>query len=851
MNALPPLVPGLADLSTDGDCGCCAGIAAATPEGIVNRPGLPAIAYRAGRHSDFKASQLARLSSEANPALARLGSRDDNDFTIALIDAWSVVCDVLTFYQERNANEAWLGTATETRSIVELGRLIGYRPREGVAAGADLVFLMDDPPGAPASVAAVTIPAGTRVQSVPGPDEVAQTFETGQDIAACVAFNAMLPLQSQFVAPEKGDTGTWLKGVSTGLKIGDAILIVGRERSGETDDAKGSELWDFRKLTRVEPDPDRKADRTFVGWTPPLGSINPPGLTAQFDHKFFALRKQASLFGWNAPDPKLLAKDTIDNYSNIGPNDWTFDIRSTERQIHLDAIQPSFVADSWVCLTRPKELVEAYRIEAAVDDGLTKYAVSARVTRLTLDSNENLDSFAKFYRAVSVYGGSEELAFAETPIATFVSGDMIELSGRVDGLVEGRPMIVRGRRAGDASEALIAEPATLKRAELNEAGRTVLVLEAPLANSYERTSTRIHGNVASATHGETTQEILGNGSGARAFQSFALKQKPLTYVSAANARGAVSTLQMRINDLLWQEVPTLYGHMPGERVFETRIADDGTPVIQFGDGATGARLPTGRNNVVATYRKGIGVAGSVRAGSLTTALDRPLGLRDVFNPNAAGGGQDPETLDAARTNAPVTTLTLDRVVSLKNYEDFARGFGGIAKARADWVWDGESRRIALTVAGPDGAPVDPANGDVFDNLVAALRTLGDPFVRISVVSYRPAFFRVKAKLLIDADRVAKAVLNDAEARLRAEYGFAARGFARLVAASEVIATLQATPGVSAVDLDLLRRTSGPGSAVTLHQRLLAQPVSLDPDGSLAAAEILTLDPAPVALGVMA
>lgn len=845
MNGLPPLVPGLAALPPDGDCGCCDGIAAATPEGIVNRPELPAIAYRAGSHADFKASQLARLSSEANPALARLGSRDDNDFTIALIDAWSVVCDVLTFYQERNANEAWLGTASETRSIVELGRLIGYRPREGVAAGADLVFVMDDPPGAPASVSAVTIPVGTRVQSVPGPDEVAQTFETGQDIAARVAFNAMLPLQSRFEAPKNGDSGTWLQGVATSLKVGDAILIVGRER---TLDDTGSERWDFRKLTRVEP--DAKADRTFIGWTPELGSLEPPGLTAQVDHMIFALRKQAALFGWNAPDPKLLHEDTIARYDNIGADDWNFNIDTASRRIHLDSIQPGFVVDSWVCLTKPAALVEAYRISAATDDGFSQYAVSARITRLTLDSDENLDKFEDGYRSVSVYGGSEQLVFAETPVTTPVEGDTIELSGRIDGLVEGRALIVRGRRFGDASDALIAEPATLKRAELNAAGRTMLLLEAPLANSYERTSARIHGNVAPATHGETTQEILGDGSGARAFQSFALKQKPLTYVSAANERGAESTLQMRINDLLWQEVPTLYGRTPGERVFETRIADDGTPVVQFGDGASGARLPTGRNNVVATYRKGIGVAGSVRAGSLTTALDRPLGLRDVFNPNAAGGGQDPETIDAARANAPVTTLTLGRVVSLRNYEDFARGFGGIAKARADWVWDGESRGIVVTVAGPNGAPVDPANGDVFDNLVAALRSLGDPFVRISVVSFRPAFFRVKAKLLIDADRVAKDVFKDAEARLRTQYGFAERGFARLVAASEVVATLQATPGVSAVDLDLLRRTSGPGSAFTLHQRLLARPVSLDPDGSLQAAEILTLDAVPVALGLM-
>ena len=136
---------------------------------------------RRATYASFRASQLARLSAAENVALRRLKSRETDDFSIALIDAWSCVCDVLSFYQERNANEAFLGTAVERRSMVELGRLIGYRLRPGVAAGTDLVFLLDNPPGqvgnavkgqlpAP-SVAtdAVDIPSRTRVQSIPGP----------------------------------------------------------------------------------------------------------------------------------------------------------------------------------------------------------------------------------------------------------------------------------------------------------------------------------------------------------------------------------------------------------------------------------------------------------------------------------------------------------------------------------------------------------------------------------------------------------------------------------------------------------------------------------------------------------
>jgi len=52
---------------------------------------------------------------------------------------------VLTFYQERIANEGYLGTATERRSILELARLVGYELRPGVAASVYLAYVLDKP----------------------------------------------------------------------------------------------------------------------------------------------------------------------------------------------------------------------------------------------------------------------------------------------------------------------------------------------------------------------------------------------------------------------------------------------------------------------------------------------------------------------------------------------------------------------------------------------------------------------------------------------------------------------------------------------------------------------------------
>ena len=167
-------------------CGCCAGTSVQTPQVESNLPGLSAIAYRAGTWTTFKESMLARLSSSDYPALASLKTRDDDDFTIAFLDATAMVLDILTFYQERLANESYLRTAAQLRSLIELSRLIGYQPSPGVSASTYVAFTLKTTPGQPPdpSAAAITIPQGTQIQSVPAQGQTPQTFETSADIQA-------------------------------------------------------------------------------------------------------------------------------------------------------------------------------------------------------------------------------------------------------------------------------------------------------------------------------------------------------------------------------------------------------------------------------------------------------------------------------------------------------------------------------------------------------------------------------------------------------------------------------------------------------------------------------------------
>ncbi|HEY8973278.1 MAG TPA: hypothetical protein VIN75_03610, partial [Burkholderiaceae bacterium] len=104
------------------------------PKTIENRPGLTTLDTRIGSYADLRRHMLRRV--DEHPALAAWTHRLPDDPGIALIEAAAEVGDILSFYQDLYANEAYLGTAKWRDSVGLLVRLLGYRLAPGTGGRA-------------------------------------------------------------------------------------------------------------------------------------------------------------------------------------------------------------------------------------------------------------------------------------------------------------------------------------------------------------------------------------------------------------------------------------------------------------------------------------------------------------------------------------------------------------------------------------------------------------------------------------------------------------------------------------------------------------------------------------------
>lgn len=445
--------------------------------------------------------------------------------------------------------------------------------------------------------------------------------------------------------------------------------------------------------------------------------------------------------------------------------------------------------------------------------------VTVPVTRVTVDGpwHDEADGGdgepAAPYDDITVWAAGEDLALADDPLTDDVEGSRIELAQVHPGLPPGRRLVVSGERTdvpgttgipGSELTMLASVQQSVGAFTGGDTVHTTLVLAAPLAYAYRRDTVTIHGNVVPATQGETRSEVLGSGDAARPGQSFALRQvtpaAPLTHLPADTPGGAEPALTVRVDAVRRHPVEDLSLLGPLDEAYVLR-QDAGSAAVTFGDGVHGARLTTGVENVTAVYRVGAGPGGNLPPGTITQPVSRPLGVGAVTNPLASTGGTDADGPQDTRAGIPLRTRALDRLLSVGDYADFARGRAGIGRAAAARLFDGRRETVHVTVAAADDVPADVSD-PLLTGLCTALAEFGDPHVPVRVDVRELVLLVLSAGVKVLPDHSFDTVEPAVRAAVLGVLGFAARDLAQPAHLSRVLAAMQAVPGVDYVDVDV-------------------------------------------------
>ena len=112
----------------------------------------PVIDYSAKDYAGFRRLML----DKKRELLPEWTSESQNDFGVVLIELFAYVADILSFYEDRIATEAFLTTAVNRASVVDIAQTLDYQPTGTVSATVDVEFTVTEP---------VTIPAGTQVST--------------------------------------------------------------------------------------------------------------------------------------------------------------------------------------------------------------------------------------------------------------------------------------------------------------------------------------------------------------------------------------------------------------------------------------------------------------------------------------------------------------------------------------------------------------------------------------------------------------------------------------------------------------------------------------------------------------
>ena len=837
-------------------CGVCATCGGGAPRPAVADP----VIFRHGAIKQRLLDEIGSVQVDGLRPLAGLGTREDDDPAIALVDAVSGSLHILAWAAGRLSDDGSILRTRDRDALVDLAGLLGYQPRPALAATTTLSFTLDERDGAPR---AATIPANAKIASVPGQGEMPQTFETDAALEARAEWNALVPVLAKTVPPVTLTTGLLvIAGTATPAKVGDQLLAYLEPQPPFADKTN----WLLASIAAIarEPNPESGAPFTRLMLTGQKLLQAPTGMTGDgWKNQVILLGQRAAAFGATAVDLQLLS-DKVRESQNPAASpppppgtlatEWKNLVmdpsgKADGGSLDLDAVYPDALPGRvTVFAATSGALTQMGLITAAHEGSRRDFGQAAKVSHITVKDIDLSDSgFKALVRGAVILleTGREQLLVSDKDAALPADADptRIVVVGKVE-LPVGRRLVLTGEQwtATPGKGPLIGEVATL-RASSAVGPNTELVFERAIAGRFRALTLRLLANSIGASHGVTQPngpELIGSGNASVASPRFALKGAPLAYVPADNPRGYAPAIAVRVGERLYDERPTLFGLDSRDRAYTVRTGREGVSEVQFA-----GRLPSGLHNVSAAYRVGGGLAGNLAAGRIATALEPVVGVSAVSNAVPAEGASNAETIEDMRASAPQSIRTLDRVVSLTDFEAFASRYRGVGKALASELHSGMRLVVCLTIA-TTGLTSPVAGSDIVVKLGEALKGVMPPGHKVRIEGFTDLNAAVTLKLATDPTLPRAAVEAAVRAALGAAFGRAVRAFGQGLHRSEVLAVVQGVEGVLAANLTAF---SLPGGPPEVDGRLIAPLPRLD-GGVFNPAGLLSIDPAQVQFGEM-
>jgi hypothetical protein len=779
------------DNDTETICPCATFI---HPRVIFNPPGRDAISYRVGDYTTFRHALLQ----------ARLGetelSRDDGtgrvqiwrpggsgDLAVQMMEWWAYLADVLTFYNERVASQAYLWTADLPESVSRLIRLLGYRPRPGIGATGVLAALANGPK-------AFTLPQGFQIQNKPGPGQQPQVFEltadtkvgtlvTGPPTAPQGAMDAN-PAPDSALAKVGEDNSVLLQGTSSAVKAGDAVLLA---PNGPGLPVSPFALADAATVTH-EKDP-RGRPITRITFDP---ANNLDAIDNVTDFRLLRSNQSSQLWQYPANDNVVINGNQVDlNGIARGINAGSYILFTVPNEASKTELVTLANSTEVIWYANPDNPADPSQGPA---DPTKKISIPIPHTRLTLSAS--LTKIISSDRLnVLVRYNWQEVGTLIAPLAPTV-GNAAASNG------PSPPPITLQPSAGVPFPTVPVDTRVLVEDAIGNGDTGILdtvsnlKLDDPVPALVPPLSVLF--NLLSVTRGKSVDnEVLGNGNASFAGQDFVLQNAPVTYLqSPASVSGDdySSTVRVWVNGLEWKEVRSFYGLAADAQVFVTEEDEQGKTHVLFGDGENGARLPTGLNNVTANYRYGSG-AQAPDAGSLTVVLQPQPGLKAIRNPVQAGGGSDADAPAKVRRLAPRSVLTFNRAVSADDYETIAAQAPGVTRARASFAFDATEQRPRVKIwVGDNAGAVDAAR--------SAIAAAADPNRLPGIELAAQIVMNLSLTLVLDPKREAPTVLNAVHDALldpdKGLLGVNVVGIGQAFYDSQIYAACLGVPGVQAI-----------------------------------------------------